>query len=244
MKISKYGLICMALLMGCTPEVARWTPAESPKENVVDRAVFTHTVHYPSHESKMSEREKANLKHFLERTVLRPSGVTVILDQYGTLSKERLKDLQRELLRFGIPYELITISEDFEGVEGSSQCDSRPQKKYKGSIIDVTVERYVVIPPSCADFSNPNEWKQDLSASNYACADETNLGMMVANPRDLLKGRTLGDSSGKVMADGVTRYLTDKVKPLLESGTTGETSNTEQPESFTGASSGTSVGAY
>lgn len=227
MKITKYTIVCATLLVGCAPEVAEWTPAESPKKNLVDRATFKHSIHYPAHAEKMSEREKKSLKLFLQKTVMRPSAVTVILDEYGGHSEKRIKDVERELLRFGIPYELITANEEYEGHHtGHSK---KGKHRSTGSGIHVTIERYVVIPPSCADFSNPNEWSQSYKSSNFGCSDESALGMMVANPRDLVRGRTLEGSSGKVMADGVKRYLDDKVKALPDTSTNvapGSTQNT------------------
>jgi hypothetical protein len=48
--------------------------------------------------------------------------------------------------------------------------------------------------------------------SNYGCDDATNLGLMVASPGDLVRGRefTRGDAVPAIAA--VNLYLTDKVK--------------------------------
>lgn len=215
MKIYKLSALLFALLGGCAPEVSDWTPAESPKENKVDRAVFTHKIHYPAHASSMDEREKKSLFQFLKKTVMSPLAVTVILEEYGGHSKKRIKDIQRELLKFGIPYELVT--EDYE----QDDPHQKHHKKDSGSGVEVIVERYVVIPPACADFSQSiGDAKQAQQQSNFGCADTTNFGMMVANPRDLIRGRPLGGSDGTVIAAGVERYRKDKVKQLMETSTT------------------------
>lgn len=219
MKIYKLSVLFLALLGGgCAPEVSDWTPSESPKENKVDRALFTHRIYYPAHASAMSEKEKKKLLQFLRKTVMSPLAVNVILEEYGGHSEKRIKAIQREFLRFGIPYELITVDYEPE----VQQCYStKYSKRESQSGVDVIIERYVVIPPACADFSQPiGDANQARTPSNFGCAEITNLGMMVANPRDLIKGRPLGDSDGTVIAAGVERYRKDKVKELLETSTT------------------------
>lgn len=220
MKIYKLSALLLVFIGGCAPEVSDWTPAQSPKENKVNRAVFTHMIHYPAHASSMDEREKKCLLQFLKKTVLSPHAVTVILEEYGGHSKKRLKDIERELLRFGIPYELITEDYDQDECPPQQHC-YQYHKKYSGSGVEIIIERYVVIPPACADFSQMiGDAKQAQQPSNFGCSDITNLGMMIANPRDLIRGRTLGDSDGTVIAAGVERYRKDKVKELMETSTT------------------------
>jgi len=221
MKIYKLSVLFFALIGGgCTPEVSDWTPSESPKENKVDRALFMHKIHYPAHASSMSEKEKRKLLQFLRNTVMSPLAVNVILEEYGGHSEKRIKDIQREFLKFGIPYELITV--DYENEDSYQKCSSKNQhKKESRSGVEVMIERYVVIPPACADFSQPiGDANQARPPSNFGCAEITNFGMMVANPRDLVKGRLLGDSDGTVIAAGVERYHKDKVKDLLDTSTT------------------------
>lgn len=237
MKIYQLSVICIALLGGCAPRVAEWTPAESPKENIVDRAIFTHLIHYPAHQNEMPTKEKESLRKFLKGTVLRASAVTVILEEYGGQSEKRIRDIKRELLKFGIPQELITVE------EGCRPRGYKHHQRGQHSGVEVIVERYVVIPPSCADFSQPiGNSLQEFPHSNFGCADAVNFGMMVANPRDLIRGRPLGDSDGTVIAAGVARYRTDKVKELIDTSTTVEPGATtsSSSQSATGASAGAS----
>ena len=149
-----------------------------------------------------------------------PLAVNVILEEYGGHSEKRIKDIQREFLKFGIPYELITV--DYEHEDSHQKCHSKNQyRKESRSGVEVIIERYVVIPPACADFSQPiGDANQARTPSNFGCAEITNFGMMVANPRDLVRGRSLGDSDGTVIAAGVERYRKDKIKELLETSTT------------------------
>lgn len=251
MKIYKLSAVLLSLLGGCTPEVTDWSPTETPKENKVDRAVFYYTVHYPAHANLMEAREKKNLHKFLKANILHPSAVTVILEEYGGHSEKRIKDIERELLKFGIPYDLITVEYDEEehhhkhSKHHHKHSSHKHHGKRSGSGIDIIIERYVVIPPSCANFAQSIGGAQQAHVySNYGCADTANLGMMIANPRDLIVGRPLGDSDGTVIAAGVDRYRKDNIKPLMETSTNispGSTTNST-PTSSGASGSGSGGG--
>lgn len=233
MQTFKLRLMLLAFLAGCTPEVAEWTPAESPKVNKIERTVFMHTIHYPAHTSKMEEREKKTLLKFLNLNAPSPSAVNITLVEFGGHSDKRIKDIQRELIKYGISYDAVEIE--------SGERDSK-EKGSAGSGVELIIERYLVIPPSCGDFSQAiGDAQQAQAPSNYGCADMANLGMMVANPRDLIKGRPLGSSDGTVIAAGVDRYRKDKAKDLIDTSTT----TTPAPATTTSSSSGTaSAGGY
>ncbi len=247
MKIYKLSVLLFALVAGCTPEVAEWTPAQSPKKNKVDRAIFTYSINYPIHATTMDKREKCELLKFLKATVGSPLAVSVIIEECGGHSEKRIKDIERELLIFGIPFDLITVE--------STQCENshkhhKHHRSDPGSYVVLTIERYVVIPPSCGDFSQPiGDAQQAYAHSNHGCAITANLGLNIANPRDLLVGRPSGDSDGTVIAAGVDRYRKDKTKALIDTstnvspGTTGSSSSQSTPTA--GASTGGgSSGAY
>jgi pilus assembly protein CpaD len=235
MKINKLSAFLFALVAGCTPEVAQWTPSQSPKVNKVDRAIFTYVIKYPTHASSLDKAEKLELHKYLRATVASPLAVSIIIEECGGHSEKRIKDIERELLIFGIPYDLITVESD------QSESHHKHHKHHKNrpeSGVVLTIERYIVIPPSCGDFSQPiGDAQQAYAHSNHGCADTANLGLMVANPKDLIKGRSLGDSDGAVLAAGVDRYRKDKTKALID------TSTNVSPGSTGTSSSGASAGA-
>ncbi len=245
MKIYKISALGLAILAaGCTAEVAQWTPAESPKENKVERAVFKLDVHYPAHASELSKAEKKKLVHFLKEKGSNPYSITVTIEEHGSHNEKRVKDLEKVILQHGVPYDLIEV----EAHAGDFECDpiQGNKKHHKGHPggVTVVIERFLVIPPSCADFSQQiGNANQTHAGSNFGCATEANFGMMVANPRDILRGRTTGDYDGTVMAAGVKRYHDDKIKALIDTSTTvppgSQAATTPVP-----SSSGTSTGAY
>lgn len=231
MKFIKYStLLTVTLLTGCAPEIVEWTPAESPKENKIERTVFYHTIQYSSQSKSFSEAEVNALLRFLKTNAESPSAVSIILEECDGHSKKRIKDIQRVLVKYGVPYDMIIV-------EPAGQAHK--DHKASSSGVCLVLEKYLVIPPSCADFSQPiGEAIQAHAPSNYGCATVANLGMMVANPRDLVRGRPLGASDGTVIAAGVKRYRDDKVKELIDTSTNvspGEQSSTQTPS--TGATS-------
>lgn len=214
MKFIKYSplLFIISLLSGCAPEIVDWTPAESPKENKVERTVFYHTIHYPSKSNSFPETEVNSLVRFLKANAENPSAVSIILEECDEHSKKRIKDIQRVLVKYGVSYDMITVEPLEKGRKSTSSSSSG---------VNLILEKYLVIPPSCADFSQPiGDARQAHAPSNFGCATVANLGMMVANPRDLIKGRSLGASDGAVMAAGVDRYRKDKIKDLIDTSTT------------------------
>lgn len=240
MKLHNLWAATGLFLAACSPQITGWTPSESPKKNIVNRTVFTHTVHYPAHSESMGRQEKRALHQFLKQYILKPSSVNVIIDEYGGHSDKRIKDIERELVIFGIPHHLIKIDSMQDHSRTHEPCGQGKGKA--GSGVDLIFERYVVIPPSCSDFSQPiGNAAQAYNTSNFGCSDTANLGMMVANARDLVDGRALDPSDGPVIAAGVERYRTDKVKKLIDTSTT---TSPDQPTSSTGqSSSGVSGGA-
>jgi pilus assembly protein CpaD len=73
--------------------------------------------------------------------------------------------------------------------------------------------RHMVTLPPCPNWSQyPASDFTNVKTSNFGCATATNLGLMVANPADLVAGRELSAADATPAVNGVTRYLTDKVK--------------------------------
>ncbi|MBP9692071.1 MAG: hypothetical protein KBD90_01920 [Alphaproteobacteria bacterium] len=237
MKIQKLFIVTIALLTGCTPQVAEWTPAESPKENRVERVVFTYFLSYPAHDENMKPEEKRKLQQFLRNNAPSPFAISATIQECGGHSEKRIKDVERELLKYGVSHDFIMV--DYDGLDAPSSGHEkhRTHKKSGGSGVEIIIERYMVIPPSCADFSvKMGDAQQAYSSSNFGCAYEANLGMMVANPRDLIRGRERGAYDGSVFAAGINRYETDKVKPILEISTT-QISQSATTSSTSGAGS-------
>lgn len=65
----------------------------------------------------------------------------------------------------------------------------------KGEIM-LYVERHIVIPPNCGNWrAETSNNDRNNSSSHHGCAIMANLGMMIANPRDLIAGQNGGNST-------------------------------------------------
>jgi len=77
----------------------------------------------------------------------------------------------------------------------------------------VSIGRYAVTLPTCPNWSqSPAADFTNALSSYYGCADATNLGLMVANPPDLVSGRPLSATGAQVTSNAMQRYLSDRVK--------------------------------
>ena len=67
--------------------------------------------------------------------------------------------------------------------------------------VRIDVRYAVVVPPNCPDWrtSPVTTYSNTMLAGNFKCASVVNLGMMVADPHDLVKGT--GDVAPDVVRD-------------------------------------------
>ena len=57
---------------------------------------------------------------------------------------------------------------------------------------------------------------ENTPGANFGCAITSNLGMMVANPRDLLRGRNPGPSDATAVSAAIARYRAGETRDLLD----------------------------
>ncbi|MEN3976063.1 CpaD family pilus assembly lipoprotein [Emcibacter sp. SYSU 3D8] len=94
-----------------------------------------------------------------------------------------------------------------------------------GDLLEVIIQRYTIVLPDCShEIQRDNglmEWSDEpVNIRKMGCSNEYNFGLMLADPRDLDGGRTLGESAGYREVGAVQRYRTDKVKELKTLSTT------------------------
>ena len=79
--------------------------------------------------------------------------------------------------------------------------------------VEVTVRTAEVVLPGCPDWSRrPGYDPGNLPLSNLGCANAVNLGLMVADPSDLLAGHPFEPADAIREAEAILRYRSDKVK--------------------------------
>lgn len=185
------AFLLITALAGCQATVDR-PPMEYKKQNKVELVMFEHDVVYRNGARDPSAAERAKLNAFLRDLQVGP-GDTVILD--GGLREQRIA------LGAQLAYKHLNVRQTGE--------DGAPGR------VRVHIERYVVTPPNCPDWSKPmGEDGENTPMPGFGCANTANLGMMVVNPRDLLRGSTPGPSDGQAVSAAIRRYRDGKITEL------------------------------
>jgi pilus assembly protein CpaD len=202
-------LAAALLATGCTPESARWSPAEAPKANKVDFVTMTHEIHFaPSAVAPASGEAKA-LSRFLDNVAL-TYGDQVTIDagpSSGNAAADALAAKRLDAVS-------ALLRQDHVHAKPASRPTVEGALARNGVV--VTVGRYVVTGPACPDYSKPEADDFNNSpVSNHGCATTANLGLMVANPADLVRGTTAGPADGEFAARGVERYRKGEIAKSL-----------------------------
>lgn len=213
---SALGLI---LLVGaCTP-ASSYTQAEAPKRLTLDTSTTQLDLRFVPGSAALAAPDAARLRQAAASGGIKPTD-RVIVAAAGTpyLAQQRVGAVSALLLHYGI----VPVS-------GAQEVPINHAV--------VAVERTLVTLPACPNWSKrPYSDFDNQPSSNFGCATESNLGMLVANPSDLVTGLPLGPTAGEPAAAAVNRYLNDKVEL--------PTANTALPiavqSSSQGANSGTS----
>ncbi|HET6521568.1 MAG TPA: CpaD family pilus assembly lipoprotein [Geminicoccaceae bacterium] len=215
-------------LLALPPATAACTgPAwdgESPKRLQVDLVRHEHRVHFDTDSAALAPTERERLLAFLRgigpdgRAVVRLAGHA---DERHTeaynldLSRRRaaaVAQVLRESGHAGVPVEQAAFGEGFPAAPGSTPEAWRLNRR-----VEVATERYRVTPPDCPDWSRPSQPDFDnRPLPNLGCATATNLAHMVAEPRDLARGRELGPADGIREAEAIVRYREGKVTELMK----------------------------
>lgn len=107
--------------------------------------------------------------------------------------------LRRQLVNTGVPASNILVS-----VGTAREAE-------------VTLHRYVATPPECRNFSvDLNRSPLENPSPRGGCTNERNLTLMIEDPRDLVRGRSLGPTDAEMPSNAINRYRSDKVKDLLK----------------------------
>ncbi|NQU69981.1 MAG: hypothetical protein HQ514_05495 [Rhodospirillales bacterium] len=194
--LSLRGFACLAAVLmvtACAGDASEhWSPQEAPKENKVSWITFDHEVAFASPASSLSQTERARISRFLDEINIGNSDHVFIRANQGPRNHQ-VAAVAKHLRAMRVKAEIIV-----------ARGAVRP--------VSVVVGRYLVTPPRCPDWTKqPGQDIANRRSSNFGCATTSNLGLMVADPGDLVQGAPMGPSDGEKGALAINKYRNDKV---------------------------------
>ncbi len=209
-------------LSACTPPSSEWSEVEAPKKLRVDYVRMEHIAAFSPGSNELGHAELDSLNGFLAKAEI--GSTDRIYFQPASddkLATQRIAKLSHSLARRGIGAETL------------------PPGPVPANRMRVIVERYVVTPPDCPNWTEPPFAEHSNQPhANFGCAVNTNFALMVADPRDLVIGRTLAPAEGDAALLAIARYREGKTKGLITSGGAGPTLNINGPSGGGGSGSG------
>jgi pilus assembly protein CpaD len=184
-------------LAACDSPIEQWQPVQAPKTNTVEFVRLNHTVRFAPGAAVPAPIETRRLMNFVDDAEI-AGGDEIYLDAAPTdrLSQARQASIRRLLSQRGIR---TTALPAIAGAGG--------ERLALGDEVALQVERYVVTPPACPNWSKPPGGDPtNTVGSNFGCATTTNLGLMIANPRDLLIGRKPGPADAEPALRAIQNY--------------------------------------
>lgn len=215
---------CTAAPAPSTNPYLGWLEASSPKTLEVERAQYRHTVHFATDQADISAVEQERLLTFLETIAPTPQDSISVeghADERATdlynleLASRRIASVADFLSDQG--FDRVGLRASAFGERVPAVAGSDPEAWQQNRRVEIVLERHLVVLPPCPDWSRESGLDYaNLPHSNLGCATETNLGLMIANPRDLVHGRKLAPASGIHAAESIVRYRTGEVIELQE----------------------------
>jgi pilus assembly protein CpaD len=207
--------LCAAVtaLAGCAAEdqprrwitFGTWQQGPNYAQPEVRTVDIQHVVKFDSKSQDMSDVEREALVMFLRQNGLQPGAQLAVASSAKSAtqtarSASRLAAVQGELNRVGMTSNVVSATTSNPSITGDE--------------IVVFAQTVAVVQPTCAGYNAPialdQEWRP---IGQLGCANAVNLGLMVANPADLMQGRPLGPGDAEHQTQAITRYRTGTVYP-------------------------------
>jgi pilus assembly protein CpaD len=227
----RLGLACLPLLglglaacagTGGGDAHLGWIEAGSPKQLQVEQAQYRHVVRFATDSAALEAAERDRLLAFLASVDLGASDVVRLeghADERASevynldLASRRAQSVAAFLRQEGHRRARVVTTAYGKAAPadpGTGEAAWRANRR-----VELVLERHVVVLPGCPDWSRESGTDfANLPHSNLGCATETNLGLMVAEPRDLVRGRSLDTADGVREAEAVGRYRSGRVTQL------------------------------
>lgn len=174
--------------------VGNWRQLPKRAEIRVELVRLQHTTAFSTQAVLLDEAERGRLFGFVSQGSLGQSDQIVLrvpVEASGVrdpVTAARVDYLQNEFAVMGLPLQTSDVP------LGLGQASDQ---------LTVFVERAMAIPPDC---STDEPWVAHRPEVPVGCAFKSAIGMMAADPRDLVKGRTIGPADADSAARAVYGY--------------------------------------
>jgi pilus assembly protein CpaD len=215
-------LAVSALLAACsdTEDAKRaaldWVNPDQRPVPVAEAQDLRHDVRFAPGSALLTDSEKLDLLTFFAGTGVDRNDVIVVgrpADGPG-INQPRAEAVQSLLRGNGIPATIV-VQPRTDGAAVDGETVDR---------LAVTVRRYRVVLPGCPNWTgDPLTVFDNRPHGNWGCSTAVNLGMMVANPADLVQGRPLGNANAELLSRSITLYRKGMTKDLIRDAAAAET---------------------
>lgn len=187
-----------------------WSEVRTQREPRAEMVQYRHDVQFPPGQFRMASVEGQRLSFFLEQVDVSYGDTVVLMAEpaegadFATAS--RLTERRAETVSDFLAINRIDAKDLLSRVGDAPSSDNA---------VTVVVRRHVVALPACPDWTDkPGDNHTNQPMSNWSCATATNLGMMVADPGDLARGRDPGYADGERQAMSIETYRKGEIAPL------------------------------
>jgi pilus assembly protein CpaD len=202
----------LPLLSACSGQPTKtWSESNVEKRNKVELTRLTHDVDFGPEARSLTDSAARSLDDFLVNSNVGLYDELSLDIPVGDKDQPSDIDLKRETA--------LTAFLKSRGLKVATALTPYGAEPKPGTV-RLVVSRYVVTPPPCPDWSKPaGADYQNQPSSNYGCATTSALGQMIANPHDLIEGRSYSGADGTVAAKAIQNYHENKVEDPTPSST-------------------------
>lgn len=183
-KIMNCVSVLTCLVLASCSGAANFADGDNQKRNEVQMVKIPYMVTFDAESANLSGDSVARLDTFLMRSDV-SYGDELSMDfplnrdgDLSEISQKRMAFMSKHLKERG-----LHLSSEVTPYGMSPMAN---QARF-------LISRYVVTPPTCGNWSQPSTGNYgNAGLQEMGCANQANLGLMVANPRDLIVGAANG----------------------------------------------------
>lgn len=196
-----------------------WSEVRTQREPRAEMVQYRHDVTFSPGEYTMSSLQGQRLSSFLDRVDV-AYGDTVVLMAEPAEGADIDTTSRLTERRAATVSDFLAINR----VDATDLLSRLGDSPSSDNAVTVVVRRHVVALPACPDWTDkPGDNSTNQPMGNWSCATATNLGMMVADPGDLARGRQPGYADGERHAVHIENYRKGETAPLRDDVSTQDT---------------------